>query len=112
MEAALQLVEGGANPAEDHRAAAPALHAAGDPADAVVDVLDGVGGRQRSFELVGEAELLDGEELVEALADGRGGARVFACEGAGERLEAPLRGLRRRRPHGLAEDLADAVFLL
>ena len=98
MEAGLELVEGGANPSEDHRPAAPVLHAAGDPADAVVDVLDGVGRRERALEVLGEPELLGGEQLVEAFADRRSGTRMLVSETTRQRLEAAPRCLDRGRP--------------
>jgi hypothetical protein len=95
METGLQLLEGGTEPAEDHRPAAPALDATGDAADPVVHVLDGVGGREGALEVLRDPQLLDREQLIEALAERLGGARVIGREASGQGLEAALRGLAR-----------------
>jgi hypothetical protein len=89
-EALADLLQGGGDPAHEHRPVAPAAHVVREPADAAVEVLDRVRRAQRAVERAGHPEALERERLVEAFAQGRGRAGVRALEPGRELLEAAL----------------------
>jgi len=66
-------------PAQSHRAAAPALHVPADAAHGAVEVLDRVRRAQGPLQRPDDAEGDQGEGLVKALLDGRGGCGVRQC---------------------------------
>src|SRR6516165_11337309 len=89
-EALADFLQGGGDPAHEHRPVAPAAHVAREAADAAVEVLDRVRRAQRAVERAGHPEALERERLVEAFAQGRGRAGVRALEPGGKLFEAAL----------------------
>src|SRR5262249_49709808 len=93
-EAAARFLERGGDPADEPVAIAPATDVAGEATDEAIEVLDRVRAPQRAVQRAGDAQTLEREGLIEAFAQGCGGAGVRAFEAGGKLFEAAL-GQRR-----------------
>ena len=89
---------------------APSLDVASDQSDRPQRVLDDVGAGQRASEPPGQAETDDSEDLVEALQDAGGHARLNLLQPSGEVAQEPFGLLRVVLLPGLAERLLDACM--
>ena len=93
-EAVGGLRHGRRRPAQGHRGIAPVLHVAADTSDRAVHVLDDVGAGQRTAQFGGQAEVIDGENFVEALQNAVPDARCVVFQAAGKIADQPFGLLR------------------
>lgn len=106
-EALLALERRGGGPAQRHLAAAPALHVALNLADAGAQRVDRVARVEGLDQRRREREPRDGQRLLEALADARGGPGVGLLQRIGQTPECALRLVGILLPPGLIEPAAD-----
>src|SRR6266705_4201092 len=87
------LMQGRTDPAKQHVTILPALHVSRVVGNQAVQVLDWVGATQSPVECPIDAELDDGERLIESLAKARGGSRMSLGERTGEAIghQSPAR---------------------
>jgi hypothetical protein len=79
--------DGGGGPSKHHLPAAPPFHIALHLPRAADQALDRAGGGQQLAEAIGHAERQDGERLLEAFPDTRGGAGIAVLESARQILQ-------------------------
>ena len=93
-EGSLGFHQSGDRPAKCHGAAAPAFDVAGDTLDRAIRILDWIGGAKRLQKRAGEAESVDGEGILQTLAEGRGCGGMIGVE-LGDQGEQAALGLLR-----------------
>ena len=108
-----RVAERAGHPAQHHLPVAPALDVAGVAGHRAVQVLDGVGRAQRAVRRPGDAQCLDGQRLLEALAQTGRGTGVPGLQRRCQTPELLARQIGvRGRPGVLQSPLGAAVHVL